>query len=84
MKFYAVHRGRQTGVFLTWEECKGKVLGYSNAKFRSFRTMVQAIHYVETGEILREKVRTLEECWFLPSTRVRAALPVNLPTVANT
>ena len=66
MKFYAVHRGRHTGVFLTWEDCKVEVLGYSNAKFRSFRRKAQAQHFVATGEILTEKVRTLEQCWFLP------------------
>ena len=66
MKFYAVYRGRQTGVFLTWEDCKGQVLGYSNAKFRAFRTRVQAQHFVETGLLLTEKVRTLEQCLFLP------------------
>ena len=63
MKFYAIHRGRQTGVFLTWDDCKGKVLGYSNAKFRSFPTREQSQHYVETGKLLKEKGRTLEYYW---------------------
>ena len=30
-KFYAVKRGRKTGIFTSWEECKNSIDGYKNA-----------------------------------------------------
>ncbi len=38
-KFYAVKKGRQTGIFETWEECKKNTTGYKNALFKSFKTL---------------------------------------------
>lgn len=52
-KFYAVQKGRVPGVYLTWEECKRQVDGFSGASFKSFPTMEEALQYVkgarETG-----------------------------------
>ena len=36
MVFYAVTRGRETGVFKTWEKVAPLVNGYRNARFRKF------------------------------------------------
>ena len=41
-KFYAVRRGRKTGVFLNWEDCKPQVMGFSGASYKSFPTMEEA------------------------------------------
>ncbi|EJP19520.1 caulimovirus viroplasmin / ribonuclease HI multi-domain protein [Peptostreptococcaceae bacterium AS15] len=41
-KFYAVKKGRQTGIFETWEECKKNTTGYKNALFKSFKTLAEA------------------------------------------
>lgn len=35
-KFYAVKKGRQTGIFYTWPECEAQVKGYKGAIFKSF------------------------------------------------
>ena len=35
-KFYAVKKGRKTGVFTSWDECKQAVEGFSNAVYKSF------------------------------------------------
>ena len=37
-KFYAVQNGRVPGVYLTWDECKKQVDGYSGASYKSFPT----------------------------------------------
>ena len=41
-KYYAVRKGRKTGVFLTWAECQKQVTGFSGAEFKSFSTMEEA------------------------------------------
>lgn len=45
-KFYAVRRGRQTGIFNSWEECKAQIDGYSGAEYKSFKTAAEAMDYV--------------------------------------
>lgn len=52
-KVYAVKKGRETGVFSTWEECKQKVHGYPGARYKSFPTLKEAQDYLQ-GTINRE------------------------------
>ncbi len=49
-KYYAVRKGRKTGVFLTWGECQDQVKGFSGAIFKSFPTMEEAKAFVD-GEV---------------------------------
>lgn len=53
-KFYAVKQGRETGIFLTWEECKKQVWGYQNALFRSFTTREDAYAWLDQNEKLAD------------------------------
>ena len=48
-KYYAVRKGRKTGVFLTWAECQKQVTGFSGAEFKSFPTMEEARAFSGTG-----------------------------------
>lgn len=48
-KYYAVRKGRKTGVFLTWAECQKQVTGVSGAEFKSFGTMAEAKEFVNPG-----------------------------------
>lgn len=41
-KFYAVRAGHETGIFLTWDECKKQVDGFKGAEYKSFSTMEEA------------------------------------------
>lgn len=41
-KFYAVRCGHETGIFLTWDECKKQVDGFKGAEYKSFSTMEEA------------------------------------------
>lgn len=41
-KFYVVWKGRQTGIFRSWEECAAQVSGYPGAEFKSFESLAAA------------------------------------------
>lgn len=54
-KYYAVRKGKETGIFNTWDECKRMVHGFSNAAYRSFTNYDDALAYLndrqqETGD----------------------------------
>ena len=46
MKYYAVRRGRQTGLFNDWESCEQQVEGFSNCEFKSFQNERDALDYL--------------------------------------
>lgn len=48
-KFYAVCKGRTTGIFTTWSQCQQQVTGYPGASFKSFPTREEAQQFLETG-----------------------------------
>lgn len=56
-KVYAVKRGRKTGIFYTWEECKEVTSGYTNPDFKSFKTLEEAEAYLEDKDIYEEKIK---------------------------
>lgn len=41
-KYYVVWKGRKTGIFATWVECKTQVDGFPNARYKSFPTLESA------------------------------------------
>ncbi len=41
-KFYVIWKGKKTGIFTSWDECKDFVLGFTGAKYKSFDTMEMA------------------------------------------
>ena len=45
-KFYAVKKGKITGVFSSWEECKSAVEGFSGAEYKGFATRTEAEQYL--------------------------------------
>lgn len=46
-KFYAVRKGKTTGIFSSWNECKAQVEGFTNAEYKSFKTEQEAKNYLE-------------------------------------
>nr|1QHK_A Chain A, PROTEIN (RIBONUCLEASE HI) [Saccharomyces cerevisiae] len=40
--FYAVRKGRETGIYNTWNECKNQVDGYGGAIYKKFNSYEQA------------------------------------------
>ena len=45
-KFYAVRKGKKTGIFNTCDECKEQVNGYSGAEYKSFTLKEEAEEYI--------------------------------------
>lgn len=50
MKYYAVRKGRKSGIFTTWDEAKAQVDGFSNARFKSFPTYEEAEKFMHHQE----------------------------------
>lgn len=48
-KYYAVVRGYNPGVYESWEDCEPQVRGYSGQIFKSFKTRVEAEHFLQDG-----------------------------------
>ncbi len=46
-KFYAIRKGKQTGLFTSWEQCKPLVQGYPGAVYKSFQTEQEALAYLD-------------------------------------
>ena len=45
-KVYAVRKGRSTGIFLSWEECRSQIDGFSGAEYKSFSDPADAFEYL--------------------------------------
>lgn len=45
-KIYAVFVGRKPGIYETWEECEAQVARFPNAKFKRFKRLEDAEHYM--------------------------------------
>ena len=57
-KFYAIKKGKKTGIFSTWDECKEQVTGFKGAVYKSFKTLSEAEAFLERNE---EKIENIEE-----------------------
>ena len=45
-KVYAVRKGRTTGLFMTWDDCKAQVEGFPGAEYKSFADPSEAMAYL--------------------------------------
>lgn len=59
VKFYAVKKGIQTGIFTSWEQCRASVHGYSGAVYKSFPSRQEAESYL-SGEEAEKEPETLK------------------------
>ncbi len=50
MKYYAVKKGRNIGVYTSWDDCKSQVSGYSGAMYKSFDSKEEADEYMGKGD----------------------------------
>lgn len=51
MPFYAVAKGRTTGIFMTWSECEAQVKGFSGARYKKFDTVVSAQDFINSAGV---------------------------------
>jgi ribonuclease HI len=56
-KYYVVWKGRQTGVFNSWEECKKQVEGFPSPEYKSFPNLEMAAYAFahESKDFLNKK-----------------------------
>ncbi|KAF7307246.1 Ribonuclease H [Mycena indigotica] len=47
MPVYAVKKGRQTGLFDTWDQCEAQVKGFQGAKFKKFNSNAEALAWID-------------------------------------
>lgn len=49
-KVYAVRKGRTTGIFMSWDDCKAQVDGFAGAEYKSFADPAEAMAYLGLTE----------------------------------
>ena len=54
-KVYAVKKGRTTGIFMTWEDCKAQVEGFAGAEYKSFADMADAAEYLGLAKNIEQE-----------------------------
>lgn len=59
-KFYAVKKGKKTGIFSTWDECKEQVTGFKGAVYKSFKTLSEAEAFLERNEGKNENIEEVD------------------------
>lgn len=47
IKYYAVKKGRKTGIFTSWDTAKEAIEGYPNAEYKSFKDLNTATSYLQ-------------------------------------
>ncbi|TCO76860.1 ribonuclease H1 domain-containing protein [Marinisporobacter balticus] len=58
-KVYAVRKGRNRGLFNTWEACQKQIQGYSGAEYKSFKELEDAQRYMENA-VKEKEAKTIE------------------------
>lgn len=53
-KFYAVRKGKTTGVFSTWNDCKASVDGFPGAEYKGFATLEEARAYLGDADVVKQ------------------------------
>lgn len=60
-KFYAVKRGRKTGLFTVWAECAAQVKGFQGAVYKGFMTEEEARAWLGGADARTEQPRVAAE-----------------------
>lgn len=60
-KFYAVRKGRETGVYSDWSSCRDQVLGFKGAEYKKFKSKKEAEDFIEGLEAKSEILESEEE-----------------------
>lgn len=55
-KVYAVRKGKKTGLFYSWDECKASIDGVSGAVYKGFLTEAEAREYLDGIEGFRKQI----------------------------
>lgn len=58
MNYYAVKKGKNIGIYNTWDECKAQTMGYSGAIYKKFTNREEAENFI-SGDI---QINEVEKC----------------------
>eukprot|EP00667_Euglena_gracilis_P017269 EG_transcript_18175 len=67
LKFYAVRKGRETGLFPSWAACERQIRGFSRAEHKSFHTKEEAEAWLAAGKPEPLSSTSLTICPSIPS-----------------
>ncbi len=62
-KFYVIWEGLEPGIYTSWDSCKAQIQGYPNAKYKSFKTKLEAeeAYYGKAADFIgKDKKPTLD------------------------
>ena len=60
-KIYAVRKGREKGLFTSWEDCKKSVDGFTGAEYKSFTNIAEAQTYLYGKSGIAAQVKNTEK-----------------------
>ncbi len=60
-KVYAVRKGRTTGIFMSWDDCKAQVDGFAGAEYKSFADPTEAMAYLGLAEKAKNSTDSFPE-----------------------
>lgn len=63
-KWYAVRKGKNPGIYMTWADCEKQVKGFSGAEYKSFTSEAKAREYMNSDEQSMDSVVVQEEDLF--------------------
>ncbi len=64
-KFYAVKKGKTTGIFETWDECREAVHGFPGSVYKSFSTRKEAEAFLSGNDFWEDQIRQDIGCGWL-------------------
>lgn len=59
-KYYAVKKGREIGIYETWEACKEQVDGFKGAEYKSFSNLQDAEEYLNENSMVNESSKFID------------------------
>ncbi|XP_033123663.1 ribonuclease H1-like isoform X2 [Anneissia japonica] len=62
MSYYAVRKGRNVGIFKTWDECKAQVDRFKGAQFKKFSTEEDATNFIGATASKKRPTYSNTEC----------------------
>lgn len=69
--FYSVRKGREPGVYETWDECQAQVSGFQGAEYKKFNNMKDAIEFMvatpEQAPVQKEPEKSAPSMFISPS-----------------
>lgn len=76
-KYYVVWRGRLTGIFESWEECKLQIDGFEGAQYKGYptRELAEAAHKLNYWQAVKQRVGSKEQGFSILNSQFSIQIP---------